>query len=292
MNLQNQNLKNKKNSINLKVLRNEKGFFALGLVFIIFLSFIPVANFVNNSMESAGAKGLDYRSKTQQSQVAQDIKLYLYNEENCKKAFSGLVEGLTALSFSSMPQASINEFNKDVIYNNKGVISFSLKRAALCIDKSSTRPECDQLETQSFEKDGKDLNPNALLFLEIYSEWEDKTFKEKKIPIFVEIDKNTKKVTRCSTSPPIRNSLNCPAVIVSRACCRYLYTHTLEEHPINAKSPNSPLIDIPKNINSATQISSNSGASAKEECEGSLNNFRVKAVCHSSHWNYTTSCEK
>ena len=291
------NLKNKNPSISFKknFLNNEKGFFALGLVFIIFLSFIPVANYVNNSMESAGAKSLDYRSRTQESRVSQDINLYLYNEFNCTDAFSGPVEGSSAkpLTFSLMPQANVKKFNDNIIYNNKGVINFSLKRAALCIDKSSTRPECDQLKTQSFEKDGKFINPNAFIFLEIYSEWEDKNFKEKQIPIFVEVDKNTKKVTRCSTSPPIRNSLNCPAVKVTRACCRYFYTDKLPKHEINAANPNSFYYNNKKLTHQKErEIPTNSGVSAIEECEGSLVNFKVEAVCQASHWHYITKCEK
>ena len=275
--------------------KNNKGFFSLGLVLIVLLSFIPVIYYVGNSMENMGTISINYRARIKADRAFNDIKVNFYNFQSCFNSFSKPTKkgkGYTKINKIK------NQYNRVFNFNNSGIFRFEFKRAVLCFDKKTARlPECKGTKgTLTTGPKGKTrVNLEAQLYIELYSDWTDELL-SKKIPLFLETDNNGNLLS-CSTSKPAMTSVICEEVEIKKSCCRYKYSYKFPKVNYLKDSKKKLKMSPPKivyNGNNVTgfipSITDPYNKDVDKECENSTRNLKVKAKCLGSSWDYKLEC--
>ena len=271
-------------------MKSEKGFFALGIVLIIFLSFVPILHMLSNLFENTNAMNFTYNSKNQAAVMFDEIKQILQNHQACSSTFQS-----SSLHDSYRETTEI----KDLYANNfvsKSSIDYRIhfKKAILCFDKNAKKTECADTEGLLAKHPVKHSFSNVgSLYLESYSEWADELI-TKKIPVFVEVDAATNgKILKCSTALPALNSEVCESIDITKTCCRYQHTLHLGE-AVSTSKDNPPVNKRKDYFQTTDYIPSASdpyNTRVRTECESSLRNARLEAVCIGSSWNYKVWCE-
>ena len=271
-------------------MKSEKGFFALGIVLIIFLSFVPVLHMLSNLFENTSAMSFTYNSKNQATALFDETQQILQNYQACSSTFKA---------------SSLHNYHREVtevkdLYENKFATQsrndyrIHFKKAILCFDKNASNEECENTEGVLVKHPVKNSFSNVgSLYLESYSEWTDELI-TKRVPIFIEVDAAISgEIVKCSTALPALSSEVCESIDITKTCCRYQHTLHLDE-AYSTSSSNPPVSKGKEYHETKDYIQSASDPHNTRvylECESSLKNARLEAICVGSSWNYKVWCE-
>lgn len=267
----------------------ERGFFALALVLVILLSFLPILNYLSDSLDNSHSLNLIYKSKQDIENINNTVFDHLHNYNNCKASFN-IVNPETQGAGQGIQTSVIRNFDDQKITTSNTHVN--LDRVNLCFYGKKNNPSIGENPCSTSKPatlinvSGTHINTNASLVLKFKSELlNNYSFKYKKI--FVEFD-TSNRLIKCSTAEPALNSQQCEPVNLQKTCCRYSYKYELGEGVINYIQEDilNPKEHNPEIINSA------SGQRPDQDCATTKNKLQIKAKCLRSSWDYQLTCIK